>query len=93
MNTLEKARKEIDEADAELVKLFVKRFLAVRDVIGWKMENGMAVQDRSREEEILRKNSERLEQEELRPYFEDWYRKMLEISRRYQEDIRRSADK
>lgn len=93
MNTLEKARKEIDEADAELVKLFEKRFLAVRDVIGWKMENGMEILDSAREEEILRKNSERLEQEELRPYFEDWYRKMLEISRRYQEDIRRSADK
>ena len=93
MNTLEKARKEIDEADAELVKLFEKRFLAVRDVIGWKMENGMEILDRSREEEILRKNSAMLEQDELRPYFEEWYRSMMAVSRRYQEDIRRRAGK
>ena len=92
MNTLEEARSEIDEADEQLVKLFEKRFRAVKNVIRWKMENGMEILDRSREEAILSRNCSRLEQEELRPYFEEWYRKMLEISRRYQEDIRSGTD-
>lgn len=90
MNTLEEARKEIDAVDQELVQLFERRFLAVKDVIAWKIENGKEILDTSREEAIVAKNKSRLAHPELTAYFEEWYRNMLAVSRKFQQDIKDS---
>lgn len=86
MNLLEENRAVISEVDQEMAKLFVRRFEAVRGVAQYKIEQGMPVLDRSREEALIAEK-EQLVPEELRPYFRMWYEGMLGASRAYQNDL------
>ena len=92
MDPMERARITIDEADAELVRIFEKRFAAVRQIVRYKQENGLPVPDEKRERAITEKNVSRVEDVQLRPYFEAWYRQLLCESRRFQQDILDEAD-
>lgn len=87
MTELELCRKEIDEIDAQLADLFEKRFGIVKDVIAYKIENDIPVQDTGREAMIIEKNTARITESELRPYFEEWYTQMIALSRDYQNSI------
>lgn len=49
MRDLADSRKEIDEIDSEIVKLFEKRMGICRDVAGFKLKTGKPVLDRQRE--------------------------------------------
>lgn len=91
-NTLLKARRTIDEADKEMAALFEKRFQAVRDVIAWKMANGKEILDSSREAEIKAKNLSYINDEELKPYYAALFDRELELSRQFQQEIRKKKN-
>ncbi len=92
MNLLEESRLQIDETDRQIVKLFEQRFHAVRNVMEYKRENGMPILDSSREAAILNRNSQRLEDRSLEPYFRDFYQHMMDVSKQYQKDLMESED-
>ena len=83
-NQLEKARKIINEVDAEMARLFVRRMEAARLVAEYKQERGLAIYDAIREEEVVRRNSEKIEDEELREYYVNFLRNNMAVSRSYQ---------
>ena len=85
-NRLLEARIKIDAVDREMVRLFEERFEAVKEVIAWKIDHGVAVFDGGREEEIRKKNGERVAPE-LCPYYIAWFDEMLKQSKLYQEKI------
>ncbi len=87
MNKLEKARTEIEAVDKELVKLFEKRFLAVRDVLEYKKENNLPVFDEKREEYLLEKNTGYLKNNNLKKYYEEFLKAMFKVSKDYQKDL------
>lgn len=87
MNKLEKARTEIEAVDKELVKLFEKRFLAVRDVLEYKKDNNLPVFDEKREEYLLEKNMGYLENNDLKKYYEEFLKAMFKVSKDYQKDL------
>lgn len=87
MNRLEEDRKAIDEIDKEITELFEKRFTVVQDVIAYKTENDLPILNSGREDDITKKNTERIQNEDIRPYFKEWYKKLLALSRQYQQDI------
>lgn len=84
MTELEKARKEINEVDACLAKLFVRRMDAVKQVAAYKKERGLQVFDPSREQEVIAKNAALIENEEYRSYFVRFLQANMEISRAMQ---------
>jgi chorismate mutase len=86
MNQLEENRAVIGDVDQEMAQLFVRRFEAVRKIAQYKMERGLPVLDRSREEALIAEK-EQLVPEELRPYFRMWYEGMMGASRAYQSDL------
>lgn len=86
MKTIDESRKAIDEIDQELVRLFEERFHVVEDVVAYKKANNLPIYDASREEKIIQKNKALIEDERLLSYFEDWYQKLLEVSKQFQED-------
>jgi monofunctional chorismate mutase len=88
MNNLEEARKTIDEVDQQMAELFEKRFQAVREVIAWKLANDKPIYDPAREEQIRDKNTSYIKDEELRPYYAEFFTKELELSRKYQQMIK-----
>ena len=87
MNKLEQARLVINEADAQIAHYFEKRMHAAEDVVAYKMENGLPVFDPVREKEVVEKNLARIQDEKLKPYFEDMLTQLMRISKEYQNAI------
>lgn len=84
MTDLEKARKKINEIDKEMAQLFEKRMAAVKAVAEYKKANGVRVTDSAREAEVIKRNSELISNETLKPYFVSFLQSNMDISKAYQ---------
>lgn len=83
-NHLEAARVAINDIDKEMARLFVERMQAVADVAEYKQQHGMPVQDAEREQQVIRRNAERVEDEELRGLYTLFLQNTMALSRQYQ---------
>ena len=84
MNDLEKARKQINEVDREMARLFVERMDAARQVANYKKEHGLPVEDTAREEEIIERNAAYLEDDAYRSYYVRFLRSTIDLSKKLQ---------
>lgn len=87
MDKLEKARATIEEVDKEMVALFEKRFKAIKDVIEYKLENNLPINDSGREEYLIQKNLTYLIDKDLEEYYVSFLKEMFIISKKYQSTI------
>lgn len=87
MNKLDEARKRINETDAKLAPLFEERMQAVEDVIAYKLENSLPVFDGAREDAVLKRGGALIENEAYRPYYLDFLRGVMRLSRQYQRSL------
>ena len=69
MTELEKSRQIINETDKEMAHLFEQRMDAARIVAAYKKEKGIPIDDFGRENEIIKRNSDYIENEEYRSYY------------------------
>ena len=83
-DSLDKARKEINEIDKEMAELFVRRMEAAKVVAEYKKERGLAILDQVREEQVIRQNSNYVEDEELREFYVNFIQNTMAVSRSYQ---------
>ncbi len=86
-NSLEEARKIIDETDAAMAALFEKRLQAVKEVYAYKAAHGLPIADPQREEAVIKKNAALVQDEELRGYYIDCQRHLMSVSRAYQQRL------
>lgn len=84
MSKLDTARQIINEVDDEMARLFEKRMEAAKLVADYKKEHGLPILDAKREEEIIKKNSEKIENDEVREYYVNFLRDTMSVSRNYQ---------
>ncbi len=91
MNDLEKAREIITECDAALAAAFEKRMQAVADVARFKKENNLPVTDSGREKTVIEKSTGLISDPELKPYFGEFMRDAIEISKRFQRALNSSG--
>ncbi|MBQ8684354.1 MAG: chorismate mutase [Clostridia bacterium] len=84
MTDLEKARQLINETDRDMARLFEKRMDAVRLVAEYKKQHGLPVEDGGREEQIIKKNTGLIENEEYRSYYVRFLRNTIELSKSMQ---------
>ncbi len=87
MDLLSQARKIINEVDEEMARLFVRRMQAAEMVAAYKKENGMPILDPIREEQVVQRNANMIEDEELRSYYIPFIRRNMELSRAYQSKL------
>ncbi len=87
MNSLEKARKAINEADEKIAMLFEARMQAVKEVLEYKRENSLPVFDEAREKELLKRNAEFIKDADLREYYLDFLKSCMNISKDYQNSL------
>ena len=85
MRDLKDIRLEINEIDDKMRRLFEERMKAVREVAEYKKANGLPVLDRERERALVDSATEKLESDELRPYYVSFLEANMAASRRYQE--------
>ena len=83
-NKLEEARKIINEVDAQMAELFVKRMRAAEMVYEYKKELGLPILDQKREDAVIEKNSALVDDEVLKGYYIDYLKHMMSVSRAYQ---------
>lgn len=84
MNGLEKARKIINEVDAEMAKLFEKRMKASELVAEYKKQHALSILDEVREAEVVKKNAEYIEDKTICEYYVTFLKETMKISRAYQ---------
>ena len=87
MESLEDLRLEIDKIDKNIVELFEKRMHIAAKLGEIKKEQNLPILSAEREKDVRRKNMDHLDDQELIPYLEDFYKKVMDISREYQGDL------
>ena len=80
---LEKIRKEIDETDSELIKLFEKRMRSAEKVAEYKAEKGLMIMNTAREREITDRVTKAVSPE-LAIYAKTLYNTLFDVSCSYQ---------
>lgn len=80
---LNNIRTQIDSLDAELVELFLKRMNLCKEVAQYKKEHGLQIFVPAREEAVLSR-IDALSDEEMSPYTQELFRKIMELSKQYQ---------
>lgn len=81
---LEEARRIINEVDAEMAALFVKRMQAAALVCAYKTEHGLPILDPAREAAVIERNTALVEDESLKGYYVDYITHLMSLSRAYQ---------
>ena len=87
MNDLNDIRKKINSIDKQMAKLFEERMQASKEVAEYKMAHGLPVFDRIREEEVIKRNSELITDEELKKYYVLFLQDLMDTSKKYQHEL------
>ncbi len=87
MADLDNARKKINEIDKEMAKLFEERMKASSEVAEYKKQHGLSIFDNSREQEVINKNLNYLEDENIKEYYVNFIQKTMDISKKYQSSL------
>ena len=86
-NSLENARKEINRIDSEMAKLFEERMGCAAIIAEYKKENNLPIFDQKREKELIKKNSELIENENLKGDYVKFLLQVMNVSKDYQRRI------
>ncbi|NLK44987.1 MAG: prephenate dehydratase [Tissierellia bacterium] len=84
MSYLEDVREEIDKVDKVLTQQFEKRMELVTEVFKYKIKNNIKILNSTREGEIIRKNTDLLKNKDLEPYLKEFFIKILDLSKSFQ---------
>lgn len=84
MYTLEDVRNEIDLIDSQLTELFERRMEAALKVAQYKKENNIPILNRAREDEVIKKNVDRLKNKAFKKSQEEFMKSIMSISRKLQ---------
>ena len=68
MKDLKQCRIEIDAIDQQLMELFEKRMALSKSVVEYKIENHLEIFQPEREREVIEKNLNRLNNDQLKEY-------------------------
>lgn len=84
MKDIKQCRAEIDEIDAQLVKLFEARMRVSRDVALYKQANHLDILDAAREQAVLLSRAQQVEEEILAQPAMAFFRELIRLSREEQ---------
>ncbi len=84
---LEQARERIADVDRQMAKLFEERMEAVRAVAAYKKERGLPIEDKEQEAKKIAAGENLPADPELQPYYVQFLRSAMEISKRFQHKL------
>ncbi len=82
---IEDCRKEIDGIDREIVDAFIRRMEVSLEIAEIKKNEGLPIYNESREKEVIARIKS-MAQGNFESYAEELYEKIMEISKRIQEE-------
>ena len=83
-NKLEEARKIINRVDSQMAELFTERMRAAEMVFEYKKEFGLPIFDPKREETVIGRNSDLIDDNVIKEYYIEYIKNLMSISRSYQ---------
>ena len=87
MEKLEICRDLIDSIDNSIIELYEKRMDIIKEITKYKIEKGLPVLDQNREDSMLKKNIEKIKNEEYKKYYKDVLDGYLKASKKMQAEI------
>lgn len=87
MSLLDDARKIINDVDSKMADLFCQRMRAAEMVAQYKREHGLKIFDAVREEEVVKRNSQLIDDTVLREYYVNFLKNNMAVSRAYQDRL------
>lgn len=90
MSELEQYRQGIDAIDQDLTRLFEARIKTVLKVGEYKKEHNLPVLDASREQKVIAKNVNRLEDKQFEEELTKFFQSMMDITKETQTKIMKS---
>ncbi|CAM2900056.1 chorismate mutase [Hathewaya histolytica] len=84
MEDIKNIRREIDNIDKELVRIFEERLNLSLKVMEYKKERSLPILDKNREEQVIKQAKENLNNIKYEEYLEDFFTKLMEISKKVQ---------
>ncbi len=84
MDDLETSRKKINQIDQQIAALFEQRMDAAKNVALYKKQYGLQIFDSSREQEILKKEVELINNPDYKPYYLEFIQDLMDVSKKYQ---------
>ena len=85
---LSQARENIEDIDKQMANLFEMRMECSKDIALYKKENNIPIYDATREKTLIEKNRSYIKNDMLKEYYLDFFRGLLEISKKYQEKLK-----
>lgn len=87
MSDLKTYRDQIDIIDNKMRELFEQRMDVVKKVGEYKLQNNLPILNSSRENEVIKKNCEKLVNSDLSSYYEKYLKSLMDISKTYQHNL------
>jgi len=87
MTKLDEKRIKIDEIDKQMAKLFEERMVIAKDIAQYKIENGLPVLDKNREQQLIEKNSNHILDDVIKEYYINFLTNTMELSKKYQSRV------
>ena len=87
MKDLNETRENINKIDEQMTKLFTERMYLCKEVAEYKKANSMPILDSNREEAVINNNLKFVENDELKPYYINYIKSLLNISKEYQRSL------
>lgn len=87
MKDIKELRNNINAIDEQMAKLFEERMQNVKEVALYKKENSLPVFDGKREQEIIAKNINYINDKEIKEYYVNYLKDVIDISKKYQNDL------
>lgn len=87
MDNLNDIRSKINAIDKEMAKLFEERMKASFEVAQYKKEHALPIVDLNREKELIKKNVEYIEDENIKQYYVTFLQNTMDVSKKYQSSI------
>ena len=84
MNELDNKRKEINELDEQIAKLFEQRMKCASSVAEYKLKHSIPILDSSREIEVINRNKEFIEDDIIKEYYVNFIKETMNLSKKYQ---------
>lgn len=87
MSNIEEIRKNINDIDRQLAKLFERRMEIVAEVAKDKAKTGMNVYDSKREQEVIRHAIMNTRNKQLVSFTKEFFENLMDLSKKYQHQM------
>lgn len=87
MKNLNEFREQINIIDKQIASLFEERMKLSADIAEYKKKNNLDIFDKKREEEVIRRNIELIQDENLKEYYQKLLIYLMNLSKQYQNKL------